>query len=416
MTNTSHHPPKPAPLALTALAILSSILFLTTCTSDTLPTDQPVPENLATTTAELQAVLDTWRTDEKITGATMSVYTPTLGNINLASGLSKRSIDPDRFPDQPISPDHPMFVGDITHTLVAATIIQLVLEKSLNLDATIEPWFPEIENANRIKIRNLLQHTSGIPVFYTEDFLDVLYEQEPNSPQSPDDVIAIAAAEGSFFQPGSQYGYSKTNYIVLGRIIELVTGNPLETELHNRFLDPLEMTDTYLAKTDAETIPGGTPSGYEYTGPLSDAPNVIDGHIPQVPEISVISAEWSSGALVSTTTDIIKLTRAIFQSEKYAELKNEMLKTTDHPAQISGDTRIESASGIFTWHENNEPTIGQFGFIYPFSAQFIHHQTSGTTIAVIANEVDSSRNPNSNFQLPVIENLITEVKTITNQQ
>ncbi|MDP6056311.1 MAG: hypothetical protein QGF24_05955, partial [Dehalococcoidia bacterium] len=56
--------------------------------------------------------------------------------------------------------------------------------------------------------------------------------------------------------------------------------------------------------------------------------------------------------------------------------------------------------------------IGHFGFIYPFSAQFIYWRKSGTVIAVIANEVDSSRNPNSNFQLPIIENLTNKAKNI----
>ena len=170
------------------------------------------------------------------------------------------------------------------------------------------------------------------------------------------------------------------------------------------------MNDTYLA--GRENVPGGTPSGYEYTGPFTDAPTAIDGHVPQVPEISVISAEWASGALVSTTSDIIKLVRAIFENEQYAEIESEMLRVAEYPAQNSGAKKINSGAGVFVWEDDDEPVIGQFGFIYPFSAQFIYWRKSGTVIAVIANEVDSSRNPNSNFQLPIIENLTNKAKNI----
>lgn len=395
-------------LVLPVFASLT-LLLLTTCSSTNQPSHLP-PSEVEPIQKELQSALDEWREGEQITGATMSVYSPLTGSLDLASGLSKRSIDPERFPDEQITPNQPMFVGDLTHVLIAATVIQLANEGSINLHDTIDQWFPAIENANEITLRNLIEHTSGVPVFYTEEFLDVLYEQSPNTPQLPDDVIAVAAAEGSFFPPGSQYGYSKTNYIILGRIIEKVTANSLETELRNRFLAPLGMNDTYLA--GSESIPGATPSGFEYAGPFSDAPTVVDGHVPQTPAISVISAEWASGALVSTPADIVKLVQRIFEDDEFDGVRNEMISIADHPAQESTAVRIDSGAGIFVWEEDDQPVIGQFGFIYPFLAQFVYWPESKTIIAVIANEVDSSRNPNSNFQLPVIENLTHQAKTI----
>jgi CubicO group peptidase (beta-lactamase class C family) len=392
------------------------ILFVITlfgCSSDD-AAKRATTEEVHATHIDLQNAFNEWRKDERITGATMSVYSPTYGQYDLASGLSKRSIDPDRSPDVAVWPDKPMFVGDITHLLVAATVIQLDLEELLNLEANIEKWFPEIENSKNITIRNLLEHTSGVPVFYTAEFLDVLYEQEPAVTQDHDEVIAVAAAEGSFFDPGSQYGYSKTNFLILGRIIEMVTGNSLHGEFQKRFFDPLGMTNTYLAGTALDS--GSTPLGYEYAGLSSDAPTVVDGHVPQVPTHSVVSAEWASGALVSTPADVIKLVQVIFQLDDFKGVREEILRIADHPAQASGSSRIESGAGVFTWTENDQRVIGQFGFIYPFSAQFVYWPDAGskdgTVIVVIANEVDSSRNPNSNFQLPVIESLTREVKMI----
>lgn len=377
---------------------------------------------IAATLNDLQVALDSWRENERITGASMSVFSAATGQLDLASGVAKRSIDPDRFPDEILTVDRPMFAGDLTHTLVAALVIQLARQGALTLDSPIAEWFPEIEQASRITIRNLLEHTSGIPVFYTEDFLDVLYEQEPNLAQSPDDVIAVAAAAsgGSYFSPGTQYGYSKTNFLILGRVIEMVTGQPLEAELRDSFFEPLGLDNTYLA--GRENIPGSTPLGYEYAGPGTNAPTAVDGHVPQTPAISVISAEWASGALVSTPRDITRLVQAIFEPQEFPEfpelegVAQEMLRIADHPAQESGPVRVDSGAGVFVWTENGKQVVGQFGFLYPFSAQFTYWPESGSgpgiIIVVMANEVDSSRNPNSNFQLPVIEDLTKGAKRI----
>lgn len=417
---------KPVVLEKFALPVLALTFALTGIMLAACSSNSPgsSPENVASKAeieamqSELQAVLDSWRENELITGASMSVFSPATGQLDLASGLAKRSIDPDRFPDKILTVDRPMFAGDLTHTLVAALVIQLAQQGELELDSPIGEWFPEIEQTSQITVRNLLEHTSGVPVFYTEDFLDVLYEQEPNRVQSPDDVIAVAAAGGSYFLPGTQYGYSKTNFLILGRIVEMVTGQPLEVELRDRFFEPLGLNNTYLA--GRENIPGGIPLGYEYAGPGTDAPTAVDGHVPQTPAVSVISAEWASGGLVSIPRDITRLVQAIFESTEFTDIAREMLQVAVHPAQESGPARVDSGAGVFVWTENGQQVVGQFGFIYPFSAQFTYWPgsglnagpNSGTVITVIANEVDSSKNPNSNFQLPVIENLTKEAKRI----
>ena len=367
---------------------------------------------IATIQAELQVALDSWRENERITGASMSVFSSATGQIDLASGFAKLSIDPDRFPDDVLTVESPMFAGDLAHTLVAALVIQLAHKGALALDASIANWYPEIEYARQITVRNMLDHTSGIPTFYTQDFVDVLYEQEPFVAQLPDRVIAVAAEApaGAYFPPGTEYGYSKTNFLVLGRIIEIVTGQPLEALLRERLFEPLGLDHTYLA--GRERIPGGTPLGYEYVGPGTAAPTAIDGHVPQTPAISVISAEWASGALVSTPSDITRLVQAIFESTEFAAVAREMLQIAEHAAEDSGPVIVDSGAGVFVWTENGQQVVGQFGFIYPFSAQFTYWPGSGTIITVIANEVDSSRNPSTNFLLPVIENLTKEAKKI----
>ena len=338
------------------------VFLTTTCSLETLADRATTPES-DTTAVELQAALDEWREGELITGASMSVSNSEIGQISLASGHASLTIDPERFSDDPLTIDRPMFVGDVTHVLVAAKIIELSKANMVGLDQTIDTWFPQIQNSSVITVRNLLEHTSGVPVFYTQEFLNDIYENQPDVARSPDQVINVAAAEGSFFDPDTKYGYSKTNFIILGRIVELVTGVPLESELRSRFLDPLDMKDTYLA--GRESVPGGIPGGYEYAGPNSLAPTSVDGHVPQTPEISVISAEWASGALVSTPRDILKFVQAIFNSSQYSGVRAEIMKVARHPAQ-DGENKINSGAGVFVWDDEGEQVVGKFVFIYPF--------------------------------------------------
>ncbi|MBH66284.1 MAG: hypothetical protein CL784_07200 [Chloroflexi bacterium] len=194
------------------------VLFATACSLETLADRAVAPES-DTTAIELHAALDKWRESELITGASMSVSNSEIGQISLASGHASLTIDPERFSDDPLTIDRPMFMGDITHVLVAATIVELSKANMLRLDQTSDTWFTQIQNSNQITIRNLLEHRSGVPVFYTQEFLDDIYENQPDVARYPDQVINVAAAEGSFFDPGTKYGYSKTNLIILGRII-----------------------------------------------------------------------------------------------------------------------------------------------------------------------------------------------------
>ena len=98
------------------------------------------------------------------------------------------------------------------------------------MDQSIESWFPEVPNSNQITIRQLLQHTSGL-----NDYLDskkVLDDAQRH--WTPDELIMVAVEMGVWSDPGGKYQYSNTNYILLGVIIEKVTGEPWYTQVRSR--------------------------------------------------------------------------------------------------------------------------------------------------------------------------------------
>ena len=114
-------------------------------------------------------------------------------------------------------------------------MLQLAEEGALDLDAGIATWFPELPGADRITVRQLLQHTSGLGEY--KDKPAVVSDQQRM--WTPSELIAVAEAGGRVGESGGPHHYSNTNYIVLGEIIRKVTGQTWADEVRTRIVEPL---------------------------------------------------------------------------------------------------------------------------------------------------------------------------------
>ena len=208
-----------------------------------------------------------------------------MGAAGLADRAAGRAVVPgDRFP-----------IASITKTFTAAVILQLVDEGRLDLGDTIDA-FVAFPSGDRITIRHLLAHTSGIADYFNRP--DVLARAA--EPWTRDEVLDVARAVPLAFAPGSAAEYSNTNYFVLGVVIEAVTGNPYHEEVRRRLLEPHGLDDTYLA--GPESLPGAVVRGYARVG--GDFVDVTDDVHP--------SLTWAAGGLVSTVDDLDRWARALF--------------------------------------------------------------------------------------------------------
>jgi D-alanyl-D-alanine carboxypeptidase len=188
-------------------------------------------------------------------------------------------------------------VGSITKSFLAATVLQLTGERRLRLDAPIGTYLPGVLPAGPgrdITERMLLNHTSGLGD-YTQTLL--------GSPEAvlatryrrftPAELIGTGLALPVTNAPGAAWSYSNTNYIVLGLLIERLTGHRYADEIRRRILRPLGMRDTYF--------PGDRP---EIRGPHSRAyVEWVDGELRDFTE-STMSAAWAAGELISTAADL----------------------------------------------------------------------------------------------------------------
>ena len=158
---------------------------------------------------------------------------------------------------KPMKTDFRFRIGSVTKTFTATVILQLAGENRLNLDDSIEKWLPDVIQGNgydakQITIRQILNHTSGIAEYSRSkeaDFTNTkrLYTAE--------ELVKIGISAPPDFAPGKSWSYSNTGYVLLGLLIEKVTGNSYAEEIEHRIIEPLELSDTFLPG-NSSIIPG----------------------------------------------------------------------------------------------------------------------------------------------------------------
>jgi D-alanyl-D-alanine carboxypeptidase len=224
---------------------------------------------------------------------------------------------------RPVPPDGYFRIGSTNKTLVATVALQLVGEGELTLEDTVEQWLPGVVQGNgndggRITIRHLLQHTSGIhdgnypsKGGSAEEYYEHRYEIH-----TPEEIVAAAMTHEPDFAPGERWSYSNTGYVVLGMIIERVTGQPWHGAVHDRIIDPLGLRHTIWPGT-SPTLPRPHARGYERFAPGEDLVDTTE----------LIDAD-ASGGYLSTTADLDRFVRALFDGTLLPEpLLAEMQRT-----------------------------------------------------------------------------------------
>ncbi|WFR73096.1 serine hydrolase [Prescottella defluvii] len=211
----------------------------------------------------------------------------------------------DRATGEPMPDAGRIRIGSVTKPFTATIVMQLVSEDRVQLDAPIDTYLPGVLSANgtdgrAITVRQLLQHRSGIPEFAGEPSADELVAAARNTTLAPAEAVAIALRQPPQFEPGTRFAYTNTNYIVLGMLIERVTGRVYSDELDSRIIGPLGLSDTYLPGPGETEIRGDHPHGYQST---PDGVVDVSRIEPSIP--------WAAGALVSTGHDLNTFWRAL---------------------------------------------------------------------------------------------------------
>ena len=229
-------------------------------------------------------------------------------------------------------------VGSNTKTFVAVVVMQMVQEGKVGLDEPIETYLPglirgEGVDGSRITVRQLLQHTSGLPEYTdtTPGSGDIFQIKDHYIP--PRDLLDTALGKPAAFEPGTQWAYTNTNYVVLGMLVERVSQRPVGEQIDQRIVKKLGLSHTYFPAPGEEKIRGTHPQGYHLSA---------GGKLADITEMDPAWA-WAAGAMVSTPSELNTFFQAVFDGRLLSqssidEMKNGAVDASSHlgPGTVYG--------------------------------------------------------------------------------
>lgn len=326
--------------------------------------------------ATLQQLLDHWRARTGAPAVVMAVQEPGTGRWLGTSGTLRRD------GGAPVTPDARFRIASITKLFVATVVLQLVQEGRLATTDPLERFVPDFPAAREVTVGQLLDHSSGIPDYGQVDgFADRLLNDRDHRFTSGQ-VLATVAGSRPDFRPGTRNAYSNSNYLLLGEVIAAVTHDTWAGQVRRRILQPLRLSDTYIAGAEAPSavvVPGyfdtdndGTQENVERAGPWP----------------ALETSEGPAGAIVSTAGDLAAFGDALYHGRllSAATLRSMTAERPFHPRNSNYGLGTEIT------HLGYDITVlGHGGFLPGFRSLLWYVPSRDLVIVVLTN--DSTANP-----------------------
>lgn len=327
---------------------------------------------------KMQKTLDEGIRKFSVKGVSASVIFPNDKTWTGVSGFSHDSVS--------IKPDMLFAIGSITKNMVAALVLKLVEEKALSLEDPISKWLPPYPHVDStVTIRQLLNHTSGIYMFWENDNIWNDLKKDRKKVWTPDEILSYI--KQPYFTPGDGFRYSNTNYLLLAMIIKKATGSNLSTEFTNRFWKPLDIKNAFLAIE--QVIPENQAhvfgDNFNNDGSFQD--------LTFLPRASHDSITYGSAGLFMAAEDLARWCQYLFEGKIVSRQSlAEMLKFID-----TGRVANMSAYGLgvqqFTRKiSNGKKAIGHAGGNIGTVTYMVYLPKYHTSIVVMTNDFNSRCN------------------------
>jgi len=332
------------------------------------PAESPVPPALAEAFAQ---AVEAHLGDTGAPGAAVGVRMPDGTWWEGGAGLAC----PDA--DEGVAPGRRYRTGSITKTFVAAAILQFVAEGALGLDDPVDAWVSGFELGAGVTVRRLLNHTSGL--FNPADD-PASVGGDITQPIAPEDLVALALEHDRVFPPGTGWDYSNTNYVLLGLVLQAVTGQPAAAVLRERLLAPWALDDTYLEGAELPVGEVGPPEGPAVgTDPAMVCGTIVGSEATYVMDMSWA---WTAGAMVSTALDLCDWAEALVLGDVVPQpLRDEMQAKTVLP---NGQV-INYGFGLQHRTRGGRHVLGHSGSTWGFESEVYVDPVSGLCVVGLVN-------------------------------
>ncbi len=326
----------------------------------------------------LQQALQRGRTNQSIVGAGAAVVLPGYGLWLGTSGDSHGQV--------PIRPQTRFEFASITKTFVAAAILRLAEEGRLSLDDTVGHWLPTLNCSNispAITIRQLLSHRSGAYNFGDDAaFRQALFANWSRYWQ-PEEVFAYVKAP--YFPPDAGGEYSNTGYVLLGMIMRSATGSTAAAELRRTILDRAALQSTFLGAEE------------DWQGNLAHPHLDLNGDgihedLGWNPQTAILSSFWTSGAVVSTPSDVARFASTLFEGGLLTATSLSAMRSFQ-PLDVAG-TSIDYGLGLMRMSILGREHWAHSGGLFGEYAWFFYCPSTGASMAVAYNYPLTQTGPN----------------------
>ncbi len=268
-------------------------------------------------------------------------------------------------PNHPITPETRFAIGSVTKQFTCTCLLLLAEDGKLSVTDPVAKYYPDLTRAKDIRLLDLMNHVSGYPDYYPLDYVD----QRMQKPIDPDELLRQYAGGRLDFEPGSNFSYSNTGYILLGRVIEKVSGESFASFLERRLLRPLGLTNTLYEPASGTS---GLASGYSNFA--------LSPPEPIQPE----AAGWigAAGAIYSTASDLARWNLALIDGRV---LKPDSFRLMTTARLLSNGKISDYGCGLGVRTQSGRPLLSHNGAVAGFNAWNTMIPSTRSSVTMLCN-------------------------------
>jgi D-alanyl-D-alanine carboxypeptidase len=291
----------------------------------------------------------------------------------------------DRTSGEPMTPEMHHRIGSVTKTFTATLLLKAEAEGLLSLDDTIDRYVEGVPNGDKITLRQMANMTSGIATYSETKQFDGDPGADPYKVWKPEELAQIGIEDSPIFDPGTEFNYSNTNYVLLGLVLEQVSGDSIGELTREWIIEPLGLRGTSFPDTSDTSLPEPHAHGYTLQGQSS-------GGKPTDATDWNASWTWAAGEMISTVDDLLAYGRALGtgkgllspaqQDERIDSLVSDVPPLNQPP--LKGDY------GYGLGLMNEHGWIGHGGELPGYNTYLFYHPELDAVVAVEVNSDISS--------------------------